>query len=325
MTALYPLRLTPIYKDYLWGGTKLGRVLGRTLEPGKAYAESWEVADLEVGQSIVGEGPLAGVSLHELVVDRGKELLGRHRPQPRFPLLLKYLDANKRLSVQVHPNDALAARMGLSDPGKSEAWVVLQADSESRIWAGFNRPVDRETLREAVAGGKVERVLDRFHPEPGQCLLLPAGTVHALGEGVLVAEIQQNSDATFRLFDWNRVGPNGKPRALHVEEALEATDYRQRSVRPQRPRSTDRPHVERLVQSDKFILDRWRISSSQEAGGDDGCHILTVLEGAVTLAGDPCQRPLGLGQTVLIPASAGAISVTPHENAPATLLDAYLP
>ncbi len=325
MAGLHPLRFAPVYKNYLWGGRKFEEVLGRQLGPGKIYAESWEVADLEEGQSVVDEGPLRGTSLHELVAKRGDELLGRHHPQRRFPLLLKYLDASKRLSVQVHPDDQLAARMGLSDPGKTEAWVVLQADPGSTIWCGFNQPVDRGTLEAALRAGEVESLLHRFEPQAGQCLFLPAGTVHALGEGSLVAEIQQNSNSTFRLFDWNRVGPDGKPRQLHVEQALEATDYGQGRIEPAEPAPTDRTHVHRLVQCDKFVLDRWVLPSADSLGGDQRCHVVTVVRGSVIVQGDPAGKPLACGQTAVLPASVGPVELTPQKGFTAELLEAYLP
>jgi mannose-6-phosphate isomerase len=325
MTALYPLRLEPIYKDYLWGGRKFEDILGRPLEPDKIYAESWEVADLDAGQSRVEDGPLRGALLHQLLLSHGEDLLGRHHPRPRFPLLLKYLDAKRRLSVQVHPDDDLAAQMRLADPGKSEAWVILQADPESTIWCGFNQAVDRQRLQRAVESGDLECLLHQFKPKAGQCLYLPAGTVHALGDGLLVAEIQQNSNNTFRLFDWNRLGADGKPRPLHVQEALRAVDYSQLAVVPHEPAPTDRAFVERLVHCDKFILDRWTLLSTEAADGDGRCHILTVLEGSVGVDGDPAGRPLPLGRTVLLPATVGPVRLTPQKDLPAVLLDAYLP
>jgi len=325
MTPLYPLRLKPVYKQYIWGGRRLATVLGRRLPPDGVFAESWDVCDHGHEQSLVQTGPLATTPLHLLVTDRGDELLGQHAPQSRFPLLLKYLDANLPLSVQVHPDDNVAARIGLSDPGKTEAWCVIQVEPQSAIWAGFSQPVDRKTLGRAIRDGTLERYLHRFQPAVGDCVFLPAGTVHALGAGLLVAEIQQTSDNTFRLYDWNRVGADGKPRPLHLHEGLEAIDYTQGPVATAQPRPTDRPHVERLVDSDKFILDRWTFSSPQPTGADDRCHILTVLDGQVRVEGDPGETPLRLGQTVLLPAALGPVTLSPAEGQTAILLDAYLP
>jgi len=325
MSRLYPLRFVPIYQQYIWGGRRLETVLGRHLEQDGPYAESWEVSDHGHQQSIVETGPLAGAPLGRLVAERGEELLGRHHPQPRFPLLLKYLDADKPLSVQVHPDDHLAARMKLSDPGKTEAWCVLQAEPASEIWAGLSQPADRTTLARAIADGVLERYLHRFQPAVGDCVFLPAGTVHALGAGLLVAEIQQTSDNTFRLYDWNRLGSDGKPRPLHVDQGLEAIDYDQGPVGPERPQPTDRAHVERLVACEKFILDRWEFSSPQTAGGDGRCHIVTVLRGSIGVEGDPSGQRLRRGRTVLLPAAVGPVELTPSDGQPAVLLDAYLP
>ncbi len=325
MTPLYPLRFRPLYKCAVWGGRRFETELGRKLEPDSSFAESWEICDHGEDQSVVEVGPLSGASLHELVAHRGDELLGRHHPQERFPLLLKYLDANQRLSVQVHPDDATARRLQLRDVGKTEAWVVLAASQGSAIWAGFNQRVDSGTLRRAIAGGYLERYLHRFAPVVGQCIFIPARTVHALGDGLMVVEIQQSSDLTLRLYDWNRVGPDGKSRPLHIEEGLEAIDYSQGPVEPHIPQPTPKPHVECLVECEKFVLDRWQFRSPQKAGGDGRCHILTILAGSIFLEADPSGEPLRLGQTVLLPAAVGATGLLPTGDTPAILLDAYLP
>jgi mannose-6-phosphate isomerase len=326
MTAIHPLRLEPIYKQYLWGGRRFETELGRELDPNGIYAESWEVCDLGPQDiSMVQVGPLAGTTLHELVANRGEQLLGVHYPQDRFPLLLKYLDANQPLSVQVHPDDELSRRMALADPGKTEAWYVIQSEPGSVIWAGFSQPVNRKQLEQSISEGTLENLLHRFEPTAGQCVYLPAGTVHALGKGILVAEIQQTSNNTFRLYDWNRVGVDGKPRPLHIAEGLQATDFSQGPVEPVNPSATEHGHVERLVGCPKFVLDRWRLDGPQTVGGDHRCHILTVLEGSIRLAGDPAQCPLNKGQTILLPAALGAAKLTPARDQGALLLDAYLP
>ena len=325
MTPLYPIRFRPLYKRAIWGGRRFEEVLQRKLGPGNDFAESWEICDHDDDQSLVDSGPLAGTTLHELVIGRGKDLLGRHHPQPRFPLLLKYLDANQRLSVQVHPDDATAARMHLHDSGKTEAWVVLSADPQSTIWAGFIEAAEPATLRAAISGGYLEQYLHRFEPEVGQCIFLPARTIHALGDGLMVVEIQQSSDLTFRLYDWNRVGPDGKSRPLHIEQGLEAIDYTQGPVEPRQPLATSKPHVQRLVECTEFVLDRWQLHSPQRAGGDGRCHILSVLAGVLAIDGDPSSRPLGLGDSALLPASAGEVLVGPCAGTSAIMLDAYLP
>ena len=323
METLYPLRFRPILRQYVWGGRRLESLLGKSLGPGDDYAESWEICDRGPDQSIVQSGALAGATLGELVARRGIELLGRHHPQPRFPLLLKFLDATRTLSVQVHPDDARAARLVPADLGKTEAWVVLAAEPGGTIYAGLRPGVDREALARAIRDGTCRQCLHSFEPNVGDCVLLSAGTVHALGAGLVVAEIQQPSDTTYRLFDWNRVGPDGKSRQLHIELGLEAIDYGQGQIALQQPQPTGRPGVSRLIECDKFILDQWDIDFSQAAGGDQRCHIIAVLEGAVQIQGAPTGSLLPRGGTALLGAGLGEVELVPQGKT--VLLDAYLP
>lgn len=330
MNELYPLRFEPIYQQYIWGGRRLETVLGRHLGPGDRYAESWEVCDHRDAQSIVEAGPVAGRSLHELVRDDPAALLGAGYArwlggpgEPRFPLLMKLLDCSRTLSVQVHPDDALAATLDPPDLGKTEAWYVLAAEPGSLLYAGLRPGVDRRQLAAAIAAGTCEECLHAIEPRPGDCVLVPAGTVHALGEGLLVAEIQQASNTTFRLFDWNRVDADGKPRTLHVAEGLAATDFHRRPINPQQPQPTDRPEAVRLVECDKFVLWRWELREPMAIGGEDSCHIITVIDGAVRVEGDSAEEPLPKGRTILIPASVGPVRVEPIDTA--VVLDAFLP
>jgi mannose-6-phosphate isomerase len=276
MPPLYPLTFQPVFKRYLWGGRRLGTVLGKPIGDGDDYAESWEVADHEHGQSIVANGPLAGTALHELVISRGRELLGRHAPQPRFPLLFKFLDCQRDLSLQVHPSDAAAARLDPPDLGKTEAWVILDARPGSRVFAGLKQGCDPASLEGAVRTGRVDQCLHSFEAHPGQCIFIPAGTVHALGAGLLVAEIQQASDTTYRLYDWGRLGPDGQPRKLHI--------------------------------------DRCTVSREASLGGGDRFHIVSVIEGELCIGALP-QVTLRKGQTALLPACLAAVATGTRGNA----------
>jgi mannose-6-phosphate isomerase len=323
MTPLPPLRFRPILREYLWGGRQLGSQLGKALGDGQHYAESWELVDHGADQSIVAEGPLVGTTLHELVTQHGPALLGRHHPQKQFPLLFKFLDAQKTLSVQVHPNDEQAARLDPPDLGKTEAWVVLAAEPSSRIYAGLKPSVDAARLERESAAGTCDNCLHQLEPAVGDCVFIEAGTVHAIGAGLLIAEIQQASDTTYRLFDWNRLDRDGRPRQLHVRESLAVTDFARGPVNPMVPQPTDRPHVERLVSRDKFVLDRWRADSPQSCAGDDRFHILAVIEGAAVVGSDDTAPELHRGDTILIPACVHSVSVRPQGRA--VLLDMYLP
>jgi mannose-6-phosphate isomerase len=223
----------------------------------------------------------------------------------------------------VHPNDAQAARLDPPDLGKTEAWVVLAAEPGSYIYAGLKRGFNRDALAREVTRGTTELCVERIEARVGDCFFLPAGVVHALGPGLVIAEIQQSSNTTYRLYDWNRRGPNGELRELHVEQALAVIDYQRGPVRAQQPIPTENPHLERLVSCDKFVLDRLKVSERAHVGGDERCHVLAVIEGSVRLSGDPGNRPLGKGGVILLPAAAGSVELEPDGES--IVLDAYLP
>jgi mannose-6-phosphate isomerase len=183
--------------------------------------------------------------------------------------------------------------------------------------------IDAAALAKAIDAGKCEECLSRFRPRPGDCVFLPAGTVHALGGGVLVTEIQQTSDTTYRLFDWNRLGPDGQPRPLHIRQALSVINYQRGPIEPQQPRVTDQPHVARLVECDQFVLDRWTLDQPVTVGGDGRFHMLAVLSGSARVEGDASTRALTAGDTLLLPASLAATAILPAPQA--VLMDAYLP
>ena len=318
----YPLRFQPIFRSYIWGGRRLQSVLGKALpDDGRNYAESWEVVDHGEDQSVVANGPLEGKTLAGLIRERGDWLLGRHSETDQFPLLFKFLDCQRDLSVQVHPNDEQGTGLVPPDLGKTEAWVIMAVEPGSFLYAGLKPGVDQEGLRRHIEAGTVEQALHRIQPQPGDCVFIPAGTVHALGEGLLVAEIQQASDTTFRLFDWNRVDEDGNSRPLHIEEGFRVIDFDRGPVNVCEVQSTEKPHFERLVGCDKFVLDRAKLNAGEvtSIGGDGICHIVAVIEGSFRLNGLELRR----GETVLLPA---ALDESVMEGCEASLLlDMYLP
>ncbi len=308
-----PLRFAPIYKRLIWGGRRLESVLGRHLDPGSDYAESWELADHRDDVSRVCGGPLDGRSLRDLIREDSGRLLGAGlAPGAQFPLLVKFLDAHQNLSVQVHPQDALARELS-NDNGKTEAWVVVHAEPGSLIYAGLRPGVTRERFTAALAEGTVEPLLHRFEAQKGDCVFLPAGTVHALGAGVMVAEVQQMSDATFRIDDWGRVGPDGTPRTLHIREALAAIDFEAGPVDPIRtvPISTGGGVRERLVQCPYFSLERLTLAGPSRLGRTDRFTILIGLGGSARVCSAGGELPIGFGQTLLLPADTGSCEIVP--------------
>ena len=316
--VLYPLRFEPILRRLIWGGRRLGTVLHKRIGEGADYAESWELSDYHDQVSIVAEGPLAGTSLRELTRERAEELLGPAMAAcDQFPLLVKFIDANQDLSVQVHPDDEKGRRLA-DDNGKTETWVVLDAEPGSWIYAGLKAGVGPEAFRRAIASGEVEPLLHRFEARPGDAILIEAGTVHAIGAGVMLAEIQQMSDATFRVFDWNRVGPDGKPRALHIEQAMESIDFHRGPVEPLSPRAEDlggSGSRERLGSSKYFACERLNLIGETTVGRPDRFTILMGLRGRSGIVHGAGAFPLEFGQTMLLPAAVGTCRIVPHDEA----------
>lgn len=314
--ALHPLIFEPLYRQYLWGGRRLVDVLGRSAPAEGPLAESWEIVDRADAQSVVACGPLRGRSLGELRRDRPAELLGRRVPfdasrADGFPLLVKILDAALDLSVQVHPDDACASRLTPPDRGKSEAWYVVDSHPGSLLHLGLRPGTDRETLRRSIAAGSVEDVLATRASRSGDCFYLPAGTVHSLGAGNLVVEVQQSSDVTYRLHDWNRLGPDGRPRPLHVEAGMAAVRSFEPVVPTGRRRTTD-PDAVRLVDCEHFILEEVRPGSQWTTGSGFTAEILVCISGGFAMEGRWSLPPIVPGGTVLLPAAIGPQVLTCH-------------
>jgi mannose-6-phosphate isomerase len=309
---MQPLQFHPILKRIRWGGRRLGTVLHKPIGEATDYAESWEIADCGADQSIVTEGPLAGSTLAQLVATEGKALFGRADAPPHFPLLIKFLDCNDRLSVQVHPNDEQARQSGRGNYGKTEAWLILDATPESPIYSGLKSGVDRRTLERHLDAGTVEECLHSFVPRTGDCVFVPAGTVHALGEGLLLVETQQSSDVTYRLYDWGRVDPDGKPRQLHREQALACIDFDRGPVNPVEARVAinGSERTEEFVRCDYFVLRQRTFSHQVRFDDDDRFRILIPLGRAIQLRTGSYDKMLRKGDTVLVPAAAKGVTLT---------------
>ncbi len=306
---VFPLIFEPIFKPKIWGGRSLERLLGKRLPEGELIGESWEVADLEDDQSIVAKGPAKGKTLGEFVRTWGRDLLGGASLfEGRFPLLIKYLDAKETLSVQVHPHEATARRLGGRVRVKNEAWYILDAAPDGAIYRGLREGVDPDGLKRAIEERRVEEVLHRIAVKKGYCYYLPSGTVHALGAGVVVAEVQTPSDVTYRLFDWNRVDPStGRGRELHVEEALGCISYDRAPIAGEKPEHVAGvwTSVTSLLRCESFVIERVRMAEGveQELPYQE-MVIWTVLEGrgSIAFAGSASPAAFQAGDTVLIPA-----------------------
>jgi mannose-6-phosphate isomerase len=319
--ALYPLKFEPRYVEKIWGGRKIETILEKKLPADKPIGESWELYDFPPGvvdsssgwvSAKVANGPLAGKTLHELVTEYGQQLhgdvplVGKHG---QFPILIKFLDAKEDLSVQVHPPQEYADK----HPGahlKSEAWYVFQHDEGSRLLKGLKPGVTKEQFRKGIEEGTVESLINAIPVKDGQCYYLPSGTVHALGAGIFAAEVQTPSDTTFRVFDFNRIeAATGKPRGLHVEQALECIDFTgeidKQSEQKRSHTAGFHTTVSRLVTSPYFTIEKVRMSEGvEEAVPYDEPVVWMFLEGSAQLKVVDMKEPVTLtkGETILLPA-----------------------
>ncbi|HEY2910530.1 MAG TPA: type I phosphomannose isomerase catalytic subunit [Gemmataceae bacterium] len=327
---LYPLRFEPIFKNNLWGGQRLPAFLNRTHASESPIGEAWVLSDVDGSGSRISNGPLAGTTFRDLLTMDSERILGMARlSNGRFPLLLKFIDARQELSVQVHPNDEQAAAKHPNALGKTEAWVILEANpATSRIYSGFQPGMTAARFQEALAAKTAPATLHSFTPQPGDCVFLEAGTVHAIGTDILLFEVQQTSDITYRLYDWDRVDANtGLPREMHVADGLAVANFSSGPCPPVGPSIIEEAGLrrERLIDCRYFTLDRISSDRRFTVGAPGQCRMLIVLEthGPCGIEWNGNADALTRGEVILIPAEVGPCSVTPVGTM--TVLECGLP
>lgn len=311
MKPLHPLQFIPIYRDYIWGGTRIPERFGRALAPGR-YAEAWEIADRPEGQSTVASGPHAGKTLHALLEEYGESLLGQGRVAEQFPLLIKLIDARETLSVQVHPNNANAHRTG-GEP-KTEMWYILEADAGACVYAGIKPGVTPQTLRAALDDNRADEVLVKIPVRARDAIFMPGGCVHAIGEGCLILECQQNSNTTYRLHDWGRVDAQGNVRDLHIESALQVINWNEPATGLLQPRlveeQCDNARWE-ITSCPFFRMQRLDLRSACTlAANPASFRALFVIEGELELKQPGYSATATAGTMLLIPASCPDLHLT---------------
>ncbi|MBR5224109.1 MAG: class I mannose-6-phosphate isomerase [Clostridia bacterium] len=301
-----PLRLAPAFKDYLWGGQRLRREFGKETDM-NPLAESWELSCHEAGLSVIGSGEYAGTTLRDYLAEHPDHSSETAQPDTEFPLLIKLIDAEQMLSVQVHPDDDYARRVENAS-GKTEMWYVVDAKPGAGIYYGFRETVTRSQMAEAIRSKTLTTMLNWVEAQKGDVFFIPAGTIHAIGAGLLVAEVQQNSNVTYRMWDYGRVGADGKTRELHIEKGLDVTVREHRG--PTLPYEPDREvpggTVRHLVRCERFCVDAIHLCGLIEDFAQKRSFVsLLCLEGEGALLYGEKAMPVKKGESIFIPAGMG--------------------
>ncbi len=326
MDELYPLKFKTIFKDKIWGGQKIRTVLGKDFAPLPNCGETWEISGVEGNLSVVAEGALAGKNLKELIQTYQGSLVGEKVYQKfsdEFPLLVKFIDANDDLSIQVHPDDALAKKRHDSF-GKTEMWYIFQADEGATLITGFNQPMSREKYLEYFQSGRLMEILNREAVKADDVFFLPAGRVHTIGKGLLLAEIQQTSDITYRIYDFDRKDAQGNTRELHVEEALDAIDYQYYDQYKTLYQPEENEPV-RLVSCPYFETNRLEYTEDTERNYQavDSFIIYVCMEGEAEIHCNGKSFAMQKGDSYLIPASIRQVKLLTRSGY--KMLESYVP
>jgi mannose-6-phosphate isomerase len=307
---LYPLTFQPIFKERVWGGRNLERLYRKPLPPNVPIGESWEITDRPEGISVIANGPLAGKDLRWLMENQRAELLGKNSTAQRFPLLIKILDCQDTLSVQVHPPSKVAAELG-GEP-KTEMWYIADATAEAALYVGLKADVTRGEFEKRIAEGSVADALHRIKVQAGDVMFLPSGRIHAIGGGNVIFEIQENSDTTYRVFDWNRAGLDGKPRELHVPESLASINFNDHEPRLIASKYSRNPKfaVRYLVHEPLFHIDACKVKRGERFYlSGETLQILALIRGRLRITHGEHEIRLEAGGFVMLPASLGRVTV----------------
>lgn len=317
MEKLYPFRFVPVYKDYIWGGSRIPALFGRSM-PAGVYAESWEISTHPDGTTAIANGPLAGKTLCDLLPEHKAALLGTGARSSDFPLLIKLIDARDTLSVQVHPNEGNAAAVK-GDP-KTEMWYFLEGDGSAQIYCGLKPGIGKTEFLQAMENKTFAGILQSIPAHKGKAVFVPGGRVHAIGSGCLILEIQQNSNTTYRIYDWDRVDASGKGRELHIEKAMQVIDWENNG----NPLCTVKGST--IESCEYFQLDRFELTGKKVfSNAGKSFHALFIAEGSGTIQWDGGEEKLSPGQSWLVPAALKQYTVTPADNARMTLLCTTVP
>ncbi len=327
---LYPLVFDPIYMPRMWGGDMMSRALNRQIpQSEEPIGESWEIVDRDDASSIVSNGELCGSSLRELIEFYGKDMVGQKFEGGRFPILVKIIDAHKRLSLQVHPDEATCANIGEGAEPKTEMWYIIAAEKGAKIIAGLKANATKMRFIDTMNSSEVENCLQIFDSVPGDAFFIKSGRVHAIGAGNLLLEIQQNSDTTFRVSDWGRVDSNGKSRELHVEKALKSIDFMDRTtpvisgVSDSTTHNRKFPIINRcpfFQVQDLRLIEKWQDTTATSGS----FNLITAINNPVTVGNGSAMTRVEAGRTCLVPANFGRYIIDLEEDSPTTVVKTFL-
>lgn len=309
---IYPIKMDPVFKDYIWGGTLLKSKYGKK-SPYDITAESWEVAVHKDGCSTAENGEYAGKNISEIEAGLGEKLVGSLNKGKKFPLLLKLIDAKNKLSVQVHPDNKYAAEHENGELGKTEMWHIIDCEEGAQLIFGFSRDVTKEEFAEAIKENKLGTVLNSVDVKKGDTFFIKSGTVHAIGSGILIAEIQQNSNTTYRVYDWGRVGKDGKPRELHIEKAIDVSNLKsQKGLEKTKAIEVDEVGAVRkyLCSCEYFGAERVEVKTkSHENANGKSFQIILAVSGNGKIVYSGGKIDISAGESFLIPAALGEYSI----------------
>jgi len=323
---LYPFKFKPIFKEKIWGGQKLKTILNKEIPEDTPIGESWEISDHDVDTNIISNGSFAGKNLHYIFTKFKKELLGNRlatQYSEKFPLLFKFIDGSGKLSIQVHPNNEYAQKHEKDAFGKTEAWYIVHAEPDSYIIAGLSKKTTKEEFAQAIENNALEPYFNKIYVKSGDFIYIPSGRLHAIMPGILLNEIQQNSDITYRVYDWNRPGLDGKPRTLHIQQSLDTINFKDIKIDKEIP-SPINDYTQLLKKSPFFTVEKLNLTKTvtESTTISDSFHGLSMLEGRANIKTKKNNLKIEKGNSILIPHSVGEYTIVPEDTC--LLLKSYI-
>ncbi len=317
---LYPLKFKPIYKEKIWGGNNLNKYLNKNIDKNAKIGESWEVSDHFEDTSIISNGDLKGTTLSQALQEYKKDLAGLNADKKylkKFPLLIKFIDANDKLSVQVHPDDAYAEKHEKNESGKTEMWYIVHAKPGAKLIAGLKRGTTKKIFRGKLENNKLKDLLHYIKVKTGDVLFIPSGRLHAITPGIVINEIQQNSDLTYRIYDWGRKGFDNKPRELDIKKSLDVINFKDFTPEVSKPAHSNvgTNIISTLIKCTYFGVEKYLLNEKIKIESDKSSFtVISIIDGNGVLNWEKKEMELKKGETILIPAVISSYAIYPRPS-----------